>query len=129
MEAEPSISTGNVCEQSGGTSDVPDSNEESKGELTNAMRYVEILVLDLHLVTSKPVSTISERSMVGGEAICNAILDLLAEKWIVSEDKLITVGKKDKLQEYTACDSDTTVSFTFVRFCHVLVEFEIYKHN
>lgn len=127
MEAEPSMSTRNVCEESEeGTSDVPDSNEESKGELTNALRYAESLLFDLHLVTSTPPSTISERAKVIGEAICNAILDLLAEKRIVCEDELITVDEKDDLQEYTACD---TVSFTFVWFCHVLVEFEIHKPN
>lgn len=81
--------------------------EESRGEITNAIKYAKNLLRDLNLITNTPPTVISANSVAIGNDISAAIQDLLADRQIVIDDELINFNEEDELKEYEA------VSFTF----------------
>lgn len=87
-------------------SEIEENNEQTKGVVTNAIRYAQSLLQDLNLLTDAPPSKISADSIAMGEVFSNKILDMLADRQIIHVDELIGVDEIDELQRYVTVSFD-----------------------
>lgn len=83
------------------TSDTEERDEQSKGELTNALKYSESLLRNLNLLTDTPPTVISAASIAMGEIIGREIVDMVADGKIINVEELIGIDEFDELQEYS----------------------------
>lgn len=97
------------------TSEVEELNEQTRGEITNAITYAEKLLRDLNLLTNTPPSTISANSIAIGNEIFIAIQDLLAERQIIDGDELININEEDEVHEYEEVSITFVWMFSFLR--------------
>lgn len=104
----PSRSTGeNLPDPSSSTAekmevDVRDelTDEDRKGELTNALKYCTTLLQEKGLITTTPPDKISSVSKVMGEAICEEIINMLEDHRITTEEYLIMFDESDSEGQY-----------------------------
>lgn len=112
IEAGPSHET---------SSEMDVCDEQSKGELTNALKYAECLLRNWNLLTDTPPSMISGTSLAMGEEIANEILHMLADRQVVHVEELIGVDEIDEHHEYTS----VSIVFISVTLTHLFWFFKL----
>lgn len=86
-------------------------NEGFKGEFTNALLYANSIYDNHGLLTKEPPAKISSVSMAMADSISNAVIDILNDSYVTTEDDLILFDDSDSEGAY---EEVCTFSFRFV---------------
>lgn len=95
---EPNIRARTLSDNSEIENITPDN--QSKIDLTNALKYCVTLLKAENLLTDTPPKEISAASIAIGEEIFKEIMLMLEEKKLILDDNLITVEESDDEEEY-----------------------------
>lgn len=70
-------------------------DDNFKGEFTNALVYANSIYKKVGLLTQKPPANISSVSMAMAESISNAVIDILNDSFVTTEEDLILYDDSD----------------------------------
>ncbi|KYM98426.1 hypothetical protein ALC62_10866 [Cyphomyrmex costatus] len=90
------------------------SNENFKGEFTNALLAAESIYKERNLLTNKPPKKISSVSLAMAEQISKATLNVLNECIVIADEELILFDESDDEGNFKECTDDPKLDGDYI---------------